>query len=278
MITSIDQLLEHHRPALAQFYHEDISLLNSLRSSIWRNSLHCAEAEHGITPEPMLVHWSGMDSRDRYETHIRNPASLKMLAAGGWVDSVIDYHINSWGFRSEREYEHIHNPCIVTLGCSYTYGTGLHEHQIWPSILAQRLGVELVNLGMPGHGLDLNSLWLLLQGYHITCPVAVCVFEPPRGRISWLARHNDTAVIAEAMIDIAPTDIQLVDGLLLNSSVNTVKNYSIIKGWAESRDVPMLWCNDLSSNAGPWARDLAHFGPEWHQKKADSFYNHLKNT
>ena len=43
---------------------------------------------------------------------------------------------------------------LVVNGCSYTYGHGIWDpiNDAWPSIIAKRLGVPLVNLGIPGQG------------------------------------------------------------------------------------------------------------------------------
>jgi hypothetical protein len=43
---------------------------------------------------------------------------------------------------------------LVVNGCSFTYGHGMEDplKEAWPSILAKRLGVPLVNLAIPGQG------------------------------------------------------------------------------------------------------------------------------
>jgi len=48
---------------------------------------------------------------------------------------------------------------LVVNGCSYTYGHGIADpiKDAWPSIIAKRLGVPLVNLALPGQGNDAIS-------------------------------------------------------------------------------------------------------------------------
>lgn len=277
MLMHDPRLLEYHNTALSEHYRGAGADLNTaLQSGLWYNTIACAEQEHVHEPSAVHALWQGMDDRHRYERNLATPVARQQLEQYGWVDSVIDYHINSWGFRSEREYVNITEPCLVTLGCSFTFGTGLHEHQIWPKLVADDLGVPLINLAVPGHGLDLNSLWLLLQGHNITRPVAVCVFEPPLGRISWLSAMNDTVICADAMKDIADHHVKIMNTLQLNSSANTVKNYHIISSWASQHGVPMLWHNNAHNNT-TYARDLAHFGPQWHRLKADDYIKQLKN-
>lgn len=274
----LPSLVQHHNTALSEHYKGAGADLNSaLQSGMWYNTIANAEQEHIHEPTAVHAHWQGMDNRHRYERNLAAPSTRQQLAQYGWVDSVIDYHINSWGFRSTREYVNITEPCLVTLGCSFTFGTGLHEHQVWSTLVADALGVSLVNLAVPGHGLDFSSLWLVLQGHNITNPVAVCVFEPPRGRISWLSAMNDTVISADTMKDIAGNNIKIMNTLLLNSSANTVKNYHIISNWANQHGVPLLWNNDIPVTT-TYARDLAHFGPQWHRSKADAFLKQLKNT
>lgn len=274
-----DGLVYHYNLALAQHHGEGaaVSLQSALQCGLWYNTIASAEQEHIYEPQAVLAQWQGMDNRDLYTRHINDPAARARLAEYGWLDTTIDYHINSWGFRSNREYVSIDEPCLVVLGCSFTFGTGLHEHQTWGRVLANRLGLGLVNLAVPGHGLDLGSLWLLLEGHNIRNPRAVCVFEPPMGRLSWLAAMNETVVCAECLRDMCQQHPRIIRTLLLNSTASNIKNYHIIKSWAEQRGAAFAWDNRIHNNV-THARDLAHHGPEWHVTTAEDFYTHLKNT
>ena len=51
------------------------------------------------------------------------------------------------GCRSDTPYD------FVTLGCSFTSGTGIKKSLAWPSLLAEN-GKEVLNLGIPGVGND----------------------------------------------------------------------------------------------------------------------------
>jgi hypothetical protein len=53
---------------------------------------------------------------------------------------------------------------IVAYGCSFTYGVGLAEDELWTTTVANELGVECLNLGMGGCGMDyiyLNTMTYL---------------------------------------------------------------------------------------------------------------------
>ena len=257
-------------------------LAAALQHAIWRNSMAGEGIDiHHIKPHARTIPWSGMDSKIRYENYLADPTHRQLLAQYGWIDTPIKYHINSWGFRSEREYDNVAEPCIVALGCSFTYGTGLHAVDTWPHVLASMLGVGVVNLGMAGHGLDLNSLWLRLKGDGIANPIGVCVVEPPAGRISWMKHIGDT-VLGHTLKEVSDRIPDILADLLLNSTMHYYKNYLLINEWANNRNIPLLWSNTrLYTEPGvnvSSARDLGHWGVEWHRVKAEEFYNHLKNT
>lgn len=273
----------------------DHTVESALQQAIWSNSYGVPDLKQNLLrlPQPCTNKWQGMDNFSRYQQNILDPSKCEQLDENGWLDRTIDYTLNSWGFRSDREYDHVPEQCIVTLGCSFTFGTGLCEEQVWPSLLAQRLGVSLVNLSTPGHGLDLNSLWLILKSQGIMNPIAVCVYEPPPGRISWLEHRSPDAadavdargtMFSHTLLDICETDgninqkswSMLINNITLNSMTSSVKNFNTISAWAQSRAVPLIWCNGKSNHYSSLARDLAHFGWEWHQFIADWFFDQLK--
>jgi lysophospholipase L1-like esterase len=91
--------------------------------------------------------------------------------------------INAQGFRADREYSHA--PArgvtrIVALGDSFTFGQGVEIQEAWPSILERRLGkAEVVNLGVPGYGVDQQLLMLESRGLHYQPDVIVLGLHTP---------------------------------------------------------------------------------------------------
>ncbi len=63
------------------------------------------------------------------------------------VDKNNKYFVNDLGFRGKIK----NNPEIIALGCSYTFGVGIPENGTWPSILSDQIGVDILNLGVPGN-------------------------------------------------------------------------------------------------------------------------------
>jgi hypothetical protein len=59
----------------------------------------------------------------------------------------VSYKINSNGYRGE-DIDGVSD--LMTLGCSFTFGVGLPEEKVWPSLLAEKMGMSLVNLASPG--------------------------------------------------------------------------------------------------------------------------------
>jgi hypothetical protein len=255
-------------------------LRSALRNAIWHNGVFQFGETEVEGPCATLTHWQGSDSPESYHKNMEDPGGRVLLERNNWVEAVIDYQVNSWGFRSGIEYDDVADHCIVALGCSFTFGVGLHEYQTWPSLLGKLLGVRVLNLGMPGHSLDLNSLWLTLEGDAILKPVAVCVLEPPNGRISWAVQNPlESDVYTHTMRDVCESNPRVISNILLNSLINSYKNYHTVKAWADRKGVPLLWNRNLMNpHINSLARDLAHFGPEWHQHKANDFYTCLKNT
>lgn len=75
--------------------------------------------------------------------------------------------INDQGFRADRGYSLGPPPQttrIVAVGDSFTFGQGVDAHEAFPAILERRLDAEVVNLGVPGYGLDQQLLMLESRG------------------------------------------------------------------------------------------------------------------
>lgn len=274
--------LEHLDDLLKAHY--GISFERALQTAIWLNAVADSEITDVYEPQAVTLKWHGSDRKVDYLHHIKQADTLAQLIQYDWLDTPITYNINSWGFRSSREYSEVTEPCVVALGCSLTFGTGLHEHQIWPQLLADKLGVGVVNLGTAGHGLDLNSVWLHLQGHGIQNPLAVVIYEPPPGRVAWLQhqppdskRYNSTTAFTTPNQNIpvvfaknlagtanisfienttpkfdklnhnrAVLDLTttIINNLLLNSTFQGVRNYFLIQSWCQQRNIPLIWNAD----------------------------------
>lgn len=72
-----------------------------------------------------------------------------------------DYEINQYGFRyKEPSTDNI----LLASGCSITFGQGLKQERIYTEIISKNLGLECVNVALPGTGPDIqiaNAYWAL---------------------------------------------------------------------------------------------------------------------
>lgn len=269
------------------------SLVELLRSAIWYNSMSFSGVSNK-TPRAITINWQGTDNEDLYRYHMQYDHTRARLAELGWVDSDIQYNINSWGFRGHdsREFNTVSDASLITLGCSFTYGTGLDQHSIWPQHLADAMGLELINAGIPGHGLDLGVLWLLMQGHTITNPRALVILEPPPNRISWINRFTKplegqvvpTTLLSEFEELLASTKSARLDTLVSNLDINAAFAYyrdaRLAELWAAQRNIPCLYLSfrdvDFVTSKDDLARDLSHKGRIWHRYFANMAHNKLK--
>lgn len=261
--------------------HPDIySDSDLLRLAIYTNAMHGSGREMTtLKPEPTVTLWQGMDSEPTYHQNMNASSQRALLQQWGWDTTEISYQLNSWGFRSEgcREFDTVSEPSLITLGCSFTFGTGLPESVIWPRVTADSLGLRLINLGTGGHGLTLGTRWLLTEGDCIPNPAAIAVLIPPPGRITWINRYGDN-VIGNTF---SMTDFQhyalLVNNIDLNSFSTYMADIAAIRLWARSKNIPVAIFEGFPCSAGQHglARDLRHHGVPWHTVAADTVRSKL---
>ena len=81
-----------------------------------------------------------------------------------YKDNPIDYKINKQNFRSDFDYSPNKTLKVdIFLGCSHTFGVGLHHSHNWTSLISQATGNTPINLGASGHGIGMS--YLLLKKY-----------------------------------------------------------------------------------------------------------------
>ncbi len=74
----------------------------------------------------------------------------KLINKVFYNEHAIEYKYNSIGYRSEEFGSHN----IMTLGCSYTFGTGLNIEQTWPYMLSNKMSMSYANLSYPGDSMQ----------------------------------------------------------------------------------------------------------------------------
>lgn len=251
-----------------------------LRLAIYTNALHGSGRDMlNVKPEPTVTLWQGLDLEPTYHQNMNASSQRALLQQWGWENTEIHYELNSWGFRSKgcREFESVTERSLITMGCSFTFGTGLPESVIWPRVAADSLGLELINLATPGHGLALNTRWLLTEGDCIPNPAAIAVFIPPPGRITWITRYGDNVIGNTFSMTDFQHYAQLVNNIDINSFSVYMENLAAIRLWAKHRNIPVAIFEGFPCSSGQLglARDLRHHGVPWHTVAADTVRSKL---
>ena len=140
--------------------------------------------------EPTVYDYYGYDSEELYLSNLENrPEDITL---NGWdllpngeytwtagverpLDTVIlNYRINSHGFRGDEMPDTERPRSIITLGGDVTFGIGMPANQIWPVLTGTSFGWRCYNLAQSGGSLDqmyrLLLAWLpKLKSQYVFC-------------------------------------------------------------------------------------------------------------
>jgi len=252
-------VIRPNKLSLQKFYHAILNRHNVFESTITSGYTH--------------YKFMSPDDEDTFKRNLE--INSKRLLDNNWIDSKnnivdIDYKINKQGFRCDHFSE---EEGILFLGCSFTFGIGLHEHQTWAHKVAEHFGVKCWNLGIPGHGLDLHSYFLQ---YYLKSELpnikAICVLEPPPDRISLIHEHGKELVIHDyfTLIDANVQDQKtlthrdFLHSLELTYDMNNCKNLKIIEDYCVKENIKYANFNrkdmNISTYEKSFARDCQHHG------------------
>lgn len=206
-----------------------------------------------------------MDDELKFRQNLKT--NYQKLLDNGWDEnSEIIYKLNQYGFRGDYPEQ----SSIVYLGCSFTFGIGLHETQIWCHHLNEYFNETGVNLGYPGGSLEtcyrLAKYWV-----NRIKPKYVFLLEPPGRRLEFLGHGGTSKVFnilsAERLITklfkqylSSYEELQLyrhrnIDAIKMVCLENNSKFFRIHM----DEDKNPITIEDF-------ARDLAHFGPKTQYK------------
>ena len=134
------------------------------RSNFGQTPAYFAEKYYGKT-----IHWFPSDHIERYQEHLSDAKTYKLLEQNGWIDKKINYHINKQGFRHDGTQPDITSEKggVIWLGDSNTFGTGIEIERTWPWICHHSndllKDLRYINFGCPGYGID--TFYRLLKYY-----------------------------------------------------------------------------------------------------------------
>lgn len=228
--------------------------------------------------------WMHTDNADNFQRMMQDPVHAEYFARMGWDQpDAITYHINSNGFRGS-EFDQS-RPGLMALGCSFTFGSGLPESVLWPTLVADRLNLACWNLAWPGTAADtsyrLAEYWLPKLR-----PNVVCVLMPPRDRFELLT--SDPNLPTEVFMPtsessmFSPSDVYLKNWFVQseNALINQRKNAWAIQALCNHYNIPcIIKYADLemcgSREELEYARDYMHAGPRGHCLLAEKILNDI---
>jgi len=203
------------------------------------------------------------DTREQYQKNCKERTSV--MERYGWLTTPVTYTFNSHGFRCE---EFTDDPSIMFLGCSFTFGLGVPNENIWPTLVAQNLGLKSVNLGQAGGSHD--AAFRLCHRWIEQIKPKICILlSPPIYRIE---------VIEPDMITFFTTSRIQKDKFSefynawlsteTNSQMNALKNTLAIENLCIKNGTKFIKYDSTDFKRLDWARDLGHPGVISHRELA----------
>ena len=200
---------------------------------------------------------------------------------------------NNYGFRCENIEEKTDNDLvIVSLGCSFTYGAGVHVEDRWSDVFCRKvqettkLKVRNYNLALEGHSNDYCAR-TVYKTINELKPDLYCFLFTYRNRMEWIT--NETNKITQVIPGFDTSFIDVMnDGIAM---YNFNKNYALIDTLCRFNQVPFLFSSvdprideqykHLPHYVGKFIRDTKgmdgeHPSAECHAKLAEQFFDKYK--
>lgn len=183
-----------------------------------------------------------------------------------WKNNWFTYTLNSYAFRCNDFSVYKHKPTLVSFGCSHTFGTGLPIEKIWAWIIAEKLGLELVNLAVPGGSMDTCSRIAKFWLPHIQPKIILLqIPELFRREYYWEAGFHMNGIWKEDF-----TKFALDNWNDQEDQFNFEKNLDLINYYSSCKVVSFNADNLINdSNVKSFARDGKHWGIDTHRSLAE---------
>jgi hypothetical protein len=231
-------------------------------------------------------YWYGSDVKHKWEKNKKDKPY--------YIDNQIEYKFNNSGYRTYDDFEK-GKKGIITLGCSFTEGIGLHLEDVWSHKIAKHLDKPLYNLSVGGKGIRDSFERLVSFGDYLEYEY-VFLFIPPKGRVSIyfgdnrIVEPSDYPELSDKTdyFDFLPSiqnDIDLVKykTILFNGSkfeeyfyqftyLNLIKyylqsrgKYLVYEDWDNfnqfysMKNKDEIICKDIEARDGHWGTKKQHF-------------------
>lgn len=111
------------------------------------NYPYCLEGYSNQYPSQVL--WYPSDSEELFNKNLKE--NYDLLKKYGWLETTITYNLNKCGFRSDDFKSPVD---ALFFGCSFTFGIGLQDQDVWVNLLKNKLGITGYNLAVPAGSMD----------------------------------------------------------------------------------------------------------------------------
>lgn len=229
-------------------------------------------------------HWLDLDNYDTWSAHMLDPTKRSILQANGWDhEQAITYTLNGQGFRSD---DFTDEPGIITLGCSFTFGIGLPNNVIWPTIVAQTLGLKSWNLGIGSASIDV--CFRLLEYYISKLNTrAVILLKPEPARFE-LFNHDSTSTWVVPSQHYTE-NVNHYRKIWYENELNYILNYkkttmavhhvcAINRVKLIEKEIQLDLIKNILYPGNSWARDLQHPGILHHKILAQTVLKDLDSN
>jgi lysophospholipase L1-like esterase len=225
--------------------------------------------------------WMPSDTQENFQQLMQDATHQQYFTERKWHEpNAITYKINRYGFRSD-EFE-VGKRSVVSLGCSYTFGTGLPIDAIWPSLVAKELDLPAYNLAWGGTSAD-TCFMLARYWLPILRPKLVVMAAPPWSRVDIIRADR-----SPEMLTIMPNTTEGEFGKDMfvkhwfsnerNHELNNAKNKLAVQALCNNLGIQCLTYNvheffARSREEVEYARDYMHAGPKGHTMFAERILN-----
>ena len=251
---------------------------------------------------PTTMKWCGSDTEELYYRNCKDDQYKNSL--NYYEENPIEYSCNNYGFRTPDNFpdtkkiepEHIvlntDSEDVrrwketqvygnVFLGCSFTFGIGLHLEDTWSYKVNKEIGGKFWNLSLPGCGMDESFRYLyefkdylkIKNIFHLAPS-----FQKTRYEFIVDGKPLRLNLADEGKLEKHYSDILIDDKYQL---LHFQKNYNAIRGLSQDLNCNYYFLSDEigynnDTKNSIIARDIIHPPPRYHNKIYKEFIELIK--
>lgn len=221
--------------------------------------------------------WSGTDSEERWQKNLHY--NKDKFTLDYYTKNPITYVNNNYGYRTPYDFKE-GDEVNIFLGCSHTYGIGVHLESSWPYIVNNEVGGNLANLALGGMGIE-NQLRHLLKWIKFFKIKNVFHLQPIYAReeflydsdiIDYLVSHPDSRVDRHFKTDFLRYTLSTNPYLLRKylTVISTIELLSIRNNFNYFYSSKLDMKREIKTSKID-SRDFSHPQPHIHAQLAERF-------